>query len=179
MLPHLAGAAAGERGHPLYVSPIQGAGRADNPAHYRVFYASDSAAGAVAEAFGTHGLWSDHLLRGRPDLPGSVTAVAVYDATGTQALDLDDARNLVQRRLRPSEVVTRDRAVTQRWALEIFRAGRWGGVRWWSYYDSRWGSYALWDVSGLRPVEVRALTREDPAVVQAGAVLVRPWMPVR
>ncbi len=165
----------GERGHALHVSAIQGAGRVDNPAHYRVLYASDSPAGAVAEAFGNHGTWTDQLFAGRPDLPGSRTALTEIVARDLSALDLDDARALLERDLRPSRVATRDRSVTQGWALAVFRERRWGGVRWWSYYDSSVGAYGIWDPKKLRVRTVRALDREHPAVVQATALLARPW----
>jgi len=163
------------RGHPLFATPIQGAGRVDNPEHYRTLYASDSATGAIAEAFGNHGIWSPQLLQGPPDLPGSVRALAALDAEKIEILDLDDARELVRRRLRPSAVVTRERSVTQNWALEVFREKRWAGVRWWSYYDPRWGSFGVWHSSSLRPVEITPLTPEHPALIEAANILSRPW----
>lgn len=162
-------------GHPLGVPQVQGAGRVDNPDHYRILYVSDAPAGAVAEAFGNHIIWSDGLLRGRPGLPGSTTALAVYSAPGLGVVDLDDPRALLRRRLKPSEVVTRDRAVSQAWALRIFHEGRASGVRWWSRYDSAWGSYGLWDTKRITVREVGALTRDHPAVVEARRILGRSW----
>jgi hypothetical protein len=154
---------------------VQGAGRIDNPEHYRALYASDSAAGAVAEAFGNHATWTPHLLAGRPDLAGSVRALAALDAGETDVLDLDDARQLVRRQLRPSSVVTRERAVTQEWALRAFEEKRWSGVRWWSYYDSRWGAFGLWNFKDVRVLDVIPLTPEHPALLEAAAILARPW----
>lgn len=162
-------------GHPLFTAPIQGAGRVDNPEHYPTVYASDSPAGAIAEAFGNHAIWSPQLLQGPPDLPGSVRALVALDAKKIEVLDLDDARELVRRELRPSAVVSRERAVTQRWALEAFREKRWGGVRWWSYYDPRWGSFGVWHWSNLHALEIAPLTPEHPALVEAASVLSRPW----
>src|SRR5437867_1510120 len=112
---------------------------------------------------------------GPPGLPGSVRALATLDAEKIDVLDLDDARELVRRKLRPSAVVTRERAVTQRWALTIFREKRWGGVRWWSYYDPRWGSFGVWRWSNLHALEIAPLTPEHPALVEAASVLSRPW----
>jgi RES domain-containing protein len=157
------------------VSPVQGAGRVDNPAHYRVLYASDCATGAVAEAFGNHDQWTDQLLAGRPDLPGSRTALAEFEAHDLAALDLDDPQALLERELRPSRVVTRDRTVTQEWALRIYREERWGGIRWWSYHDPRAGSFGIWDTGRLRARRVVALDREHPSVVAAAALLRRRW----
>ena len=175
VLPWVAGARKGEAGHALHRASRQGAGRVDNPEHYRVLYASDAAAGAVAEAFGNHAVWTPMLLGGRPGLPGSVRALATFDAPGAETLDLDDARRLVERELRPSVVVARDRSLTQRWALGVFEEKHWAGIRWWSHYDSRWGSFGLWDIARLKLVEVVPLTPGHPALLEAAAALSRPW----
>ncbi len=175
VLPWVAGARKGEAGHPMHRSSRQGAGRIDNPEHYRVLYASDAAAGAVAEAFGNHAVWTPLLLLGRPDLAGSVRALATFDAAGIDAVDLDDPSRLVERELRPSAVVARDRSLTQRWALRIFEERRWAGIRWWSPYDSRWGSFGLWDLSKLKLLGAVPLERNHPALLEAAAVLARPW----
>lgn len=173
MCPHITGARRGAAGHPLYLPTPQGAGRLDNPEHYRVLYASDHPAGAVAEAFGNHAVWTAALLAGPPALPGSIRALVSYATSSSRVLDLDDARALLARRLRPSEVVTRDRAVTQPWALAAYREKRWAGIRCWSYYDPRWGSIGLWDTSGLRVASVEPLSFQHPAVTEASGVLVR------
>jgi hypothetical protein len=175
VFPWVAAAHRGEPGHALFASPVQGAGRVDNPGRYTTLYASDSPVGAIAEAFGNHGVWTTQLLQGRPDVPGSVRALAVLDAGKADVVDLDDAHELVRRRLRPSAVVTRDRSVTQSWALAIFGEKRWAGVRWWSYHDPRWGSFGLWDLVKLRCLEVIRLTPDDPALREAARILARPW----
>ncbi|HEX9823517.1 MAG TPA: RES domain-containing protein [Actinomycetota bacterium] len=175
VLPWVKGARAGTTGHPLFVPPVQGAGRLDNPEHYLVLYASDAPAGAVAEAFGNLAEWSDGLFEGRPSIPGSATVLATYELEGAEVLDLDDAAALQARGLKPSDVVTRDRTVTQRWALDVFREGRWAGARWWSYHDPRWGSFGVWAVERLRVVDVEPLSRDHPAVREAGSVLLRLW----
>lgn len=174
VLPWLPGALAGDPGHPLYVPRPQGAGRIDNPEAYLVLYASDSPAGAVAEAFGNHAVWTEHLLVGRGDIPRSRTALAAYE-TDAPILDLDDPAVLHARGLRPSRIVTGDRTCTQRWALDLFREGRWVGVRWWSYFDPDWGSHGVWDPACLAPAEVVPLTADHPALVEALRVLHRPW----
>lgn len=176
VLPWLRDAVSGEPGHPLYVPEHQGTGRADNVDRYAAVYFSSAPAGAVAEAFGNVSAWTTSMVV-RPKLPGSVRALVTYDLPDDPPIfDLDDARSLEQLGLRPSEVVTRDRAVTQRWALAIFEQRRWVGVRWWSYYDPKWYSYALWDLANLVPQldTIRPLTLDDPAVVQAAETLRRP-----
>jgi hypothetical protein len=128
VFPWLPEAREGDPGHALYVPTPGGAGRADNPLHYRALYFSDSPAAAVAEAFGTLKLWSPQMFV-RPDLPGSVRTLAEYELPdGANAIfDLDDASALASLGVRPSQVVTRDRRVTQRWALEVFEQGKWAG----------------------------------------------------
>lgn len=176
VLPRLRDAAPGEPGHPLYVPEHQGAGRADNADRYSATYLSSAPPGAVAEAFGNVSAWTSSMLV-RPKLPGSVRALVTYELPDDVPIfDLDDVRSLEQLGLRPSEVVTRDRAVTQRWALAIYEQQRWAGVRWWSYYDPKWYSYALWDITGLVPRmdAIRPLTIDDPAVIEAAETLRRP-----
>ncbi len=172
--PWLAGAPVGEPGHALYVPEPGGAGRADNPGRYRALYLSSAPAGAIAETFGALKLWKPRMFR-RPDLPGSVRALATYElADALPIFDLDDPDALKALGLRPSQVVTRDRAVTQPWAFAIFLQHRWSGVRWWSYYEPSWYSYAVWEIGALTLVAVRALTMRDPAVIEASQMLRRP-----
>lgn len=174
VFPWLEAAGANEPGHALHVPVPQGTGRIDNPEHYQVLYASDSPEGAVAERFGNHAIWTDGLLAGPPYLAGSVRALGTYEAE-LEALDLDDARSLLDLELRPSQVVTRDRGVTQAWALRVYRTERWDGVKWWSYWDPAWGSFGIWRPDGFETVSVEPLSRDHPAVEGARIVLTRIW----
>lgn len=177
VLPYRPDAAEGERGHPLFVPAPSGAGRVDSPGNYDVLYLSSAPAGAVAEAFGGIPLWTAAMLR-TPSFQRGYRAVATYELPDRLSiLDLDDADALKRLRLRPSDVVTRDRAVTQRWALAAYLERRWIGVRWWSYYDPNWYSYALWDRRRLTLSGVEALSLDHPAVAEAAAVLQRPMRP--
>lgn len=176
VLPYVPGARTGSPGHPMFVPSALGAGRVDNPGQYDVLYLGDTAAGAIAEAFGWASTWDASLFRGIPALPGSVRALATYDLDDARVsiCDLDDAARLVELGLRPSQVVTRDRAVTQQWAARIYAQKSLAGVRWWSYYDPRWGSYGVWDVSTLRVTTVTVLDDIDfPDIVEAADVLHR------
>ncbi|MDT4936775.1 MAG: hypothetical protein QOG80_446 [Pseudonocardiales bacterium] len=160
----------------MHLPQSTSAGRIDNPGLYGVLYLGNSSAGAVAEAFGWARLWDARLLRGVPSLPGSVRALARYDLDDDRGpvCDLDDAARLVELRLRPSQVVTRDRTVTQGWATEIHGRHEFAGVSWWSYYDPRWGSVGLWDVSALELVAVDVLDELDrPEIAEAADVLGR------
>lgn len=176
MLPYLPSARPGAAGHPLHLPPSTGASRGDNPGLYDVLYLGDRAAGAVAEAFGWAPIWNTRLFRGTPSLPGSLRALATYSYDVDQATvcDLDDAARLVELGLRPSDVVTRDRSVTQGWAADLFSRNQFAGVRWWSYYDPRWGSFGLWDTAALELLDVEVLDDIDqPDFVEAADVLNR------
>jgi hypothetical protein len=173
VFPWLATAAAGEPGHPAFV-PRLGAGRIDNPDSYLTLYLSDGPGGACAEAFFFKSAWGSSIFRGLPGLPGSVQAITTFELDPEVMIcDLDDASRLLELRLRPSQIVTRDRKVTQAWALRIFREGRWGGIRWWSYYDPRWGSHGIWRTEALSVIGVEPLTLDHPAIAEAADVLNR------
>lgn len=173
VFPFLSTADEREPGGALYVPP-QGGGRFDNPSVYSVLYLSDSEAGAIAEAFGRLPEWTRGILQGSPSLPGSVRAVARYGFDTREAIcDLDDVRRLEALGLRPSEVVSRDYDRTRALALHIYRQQEWAGIRCWSYYNPAWFSFALWDLSGLKLAEVRPLTLETPALIEASRSIVR------
>ncbi len=173
MFPYLAGGDVDQPGGALYTPP-QGNGRADNPDHYSAFYAGDAEAGAMAEAFGRFPEWSETMLRASPALPGSRRAIATFSLPDdTPICDLDDPAQLTALSMRPSQVVSRDYATTQAWALAIFRHNRWQGVKWWSYYDPRWFSLALWAQADLSPSDIRVIALNDRALVQAADILTR------
>lgn len=173
VFPFDANAAPDEPGGALYVPP-QGAGRIDNPSLYAVLYLSDAAQGAIAEAFGRFPEWTPAILAGSPALPGSVRAIAEYELSDNAAVcNLDDAKRLVSLKLRPSEVVTRNYTTTRGWAQAVYEKGEWAGVRWWSYYESQWGSVGLWKCDSLKLHGVRVLTLQDPDLVDASRIVVR------
>jgi hypothetical protein len=70
-------------------------------------------------------------------------------------------------------VVSRDYARTRNWAKAIFDRHEWIGIRWWSYYDPRWTSFGLWDIDGLRLIDVQTLRLTHPAVEEASRTIVR------
>jgi len=173
VFPYLEGGNIFEPGGALYMPP-QGGGRADNPDHYSVVYAGDSEAGAIAEAFGRFPEWGQSMLNGSPSLPGSHRALATFSLAADIAIcNLDDPAQLVELSLRPSQVVTREYRTSQDWSLAIFERNRWNGVKWWSYYDSRWYSYALWDHADLAPTSIRSIHLDDVALAEAAEVLTR------
>lgn len=173
VLPFLPKARPDQPGGALYIPPQSG-GRLDNPDLFSILYLSDSAAGAVAEAFGRFPEWTPALLEGRPSLPGSVRALARYRLPeNVRVCNLDDPGQLVALALHPSEVVSRDYGRTRAWARRIYEQGGWAGVNWWSYYDPRWASTGLWRIDRLAVEEVRELRLEDSAVLEASRTIVR------
>jgi hypothetical protein len=173
VFPYLATSAQDEPGGALYV-PSQGGGRLDNAGSYAVLYASDAAAGAIAEAFGRFFEWTSAILEGSPSLPGSARAIARFELPENSAVcNLDDPAQLVALGLRPSDVVSRDYARSRAWARRIFEQRRWIGLRWWSYYDPQWASYGLWNIEQLALQEVKLLRLDDTALRDASRTIAR------
>lgn len=179
VLPYLANAADDEPGG-VFFRPASGKNRADSPTpgYYRCLYVGDSPSGAIAEAFGRFDDWDNTLFKASPAtpaLPNSHFALATCDLSDTARIcDLDDPTELLARALRPSNVVTRDRAVTQAWAKRIFNERSYVGVNWWSYYDPNWRSLALWDIADLALAQSpRLLRANDPDVIDAARAIAR------
>jgi RES domain len=155
---------------PLWFPRIyQGEGRHDNPDGYGCLYLSTSALSTVVEQLarfrGQRLLPS--LLR-RRGLPLALAGLELDD--GATLVDLDDPVVLRRERLRPSRIATRDRHITQPQALALHDRHRDAvGLRWWSTYEAMWINVTLFEraASQLRVGSVRALSLEDPAVVEA------------
>jgi len=174
VFPYRAASNEGEAGHPLYLHTPQGAGRLDNPDHYLVRYFAYSVEGAVAETFGGLTRWTSAMFA-FPGLAGGERALGAYTLPDeTPILDLDDAHALVERGLRPTQIVSRDRTLTQAWALRISQepAG-WAGVKWWSSYRPHWSILGLWNDAGLEVLAVTPLAIDHPGVIEAAAELAK------
>jgi hypothetical protein len=152
----------------------QGAGRHDNPELYGCLYVSEDPVSAIAEQLapfrGTGTLLPSMLVRfGLPlalaslDLPEAPTVV-----------DLDDPVTLNTERLRPSQVATRRRSVTQIQAAEIHAAHPdVFAIRWWSTLEASWINWTVFDrVSAeLELGGLAELTIDDPVVLEAADLL--------
>jgi hypothetical protein len=175
---YLASAHPDQPGGAFFI-PRQGAGRLDNPTHYSILYASTEPEAAVAESLGPQPslTWATSILRGHPQLPGSVRALATYEVSDLSGVcDLDDPIQLASNGLRPSRVITRDYEITQSWALRLFqRSGshRWNGVRWWSWYEGLWSNIGIWRRDRMRLRAVTVLDLSNPAVVGAARAIGR------
>jgi hypothetical protein len=179
VFPHLPRAKVGERGHPTYRPPSQGKGRLDNPDKYDTWYFALDEMGAVVEAFGTLAEWSEAMFA-FPDLPGARRALATFRLEeSTNLLELDDSLNLVQRNLRPTQVIVRIRPATQAWALRVFNERNglgqrtWEGVQWWSYYGPSLRIVGYWGDSTPELVGVEPLHLGHRAVHEAARCLPR------
>jgi hypothetical protein len=160
----------GQRDGPLWVPrEFQGEGRHDNPDLYGCLYLADRAVSCAVEQLARfRGQRLLPALLRRRGLPLALADLELAD--GLELLDLDDPVVLRRERLRPSQVATRDRSLTQPQARALHdRHSRAAGLRWWSTYEALWINVTLFEraASQLRLRSVRALTVDDPVVVQA------------
>jgi RES domain len=153
--------------------PFQGTARHDNPSRYGCLYAAEQPATAVAETLapfrGTGDLEPEMLTR-----MGRRLALARLDLRGAGLLDLDDPAVLLDAGMRPSEVATRRREVTQPEAARLFDTHPdAAGLRWWSTLEASWICATLFDRAArhLRVRDVRPLAPEDEPVRAAAAFL--------
>ena len=173
VFPHHAAASLGEPGHPLYVHPDQGRGRWDNPDVYSAIYTAGSPSGAIGETFAGLSTWSGAMLP-FPSVPGSVRALGVYglEEEANALLDLDDARMLLQRGLRPTDVVIRNRPRTQAIARAVHAEAAWAGMSWWSMHRPQWTLYVIW-IPELLSVERVEPIAGHPALLDSSRLLAK------
>lgn len=159
-------------GGALFV-PARDDGRIANPDLYSELYLSTAPAGAVSEAFGRFDVWDASMLsRYRHHF-----ALAEFELDDSANIcELDNAGRLLSYNLAPSDVVARDRVVTQAWAARIYATKKWIGISWWSRYDASWQSMGLWQRRGLHLQNApEVLTLQHPALLEAAAQLPR-WL---
>jgi hypothetical protein len=148
---------------------FQGDGRHDNPDVYGCLYLSDRPESCIAEqlaAFRGQRLAASMLRR--RGLPLALGRLEIRDSA--KLIDLDDASVLLRERLRPSQVATRTRAVTQPQALALYRRHpRAAGLRWWSSWEALWANVTVFDraAAALRAIEVTELTLDHPTLLEA------------
>jgi hypothetical protein len=179
VFPHLAKAKPGESGSATYLHRPQGGNRLDNPTVYDAWYFGMTPEAAVGEVFGDQARWRDSMFR-LPALKGSRKVLGLYeiDETAVPILNMDDAKVLLDRHLRPTQVVARNYSVTQGWALDIYNENRWAGVQWWSFQRPHWTVFCLWvpvgDPCPARFVEHEDLDLNHRSVIDAARSLERP-----
>jgi hypothetical protein len=175
LLPQLPNTAPTSPGGALWFPrELQGAGRHDNPDRYGCLYVSESPVSAVAEALapfrGTGALIPAMLIRA--GLPLVLARLELED--DSQVVDLDDPRVLERTRLRPSQVATNVRAVTQAYAARIFdEHPAAAGLRWWSTLEASLVNLTLHGRSAdaLHLLDAEQLALEHSATREAADML--------
>lgn len=155
---------------PLWFPKIfQGEGRHDNPDIYGCLYLADRPISAVVEQLARfRGQRLTMALLHRRERPLAL-ATLTLDARA-ELVDLDDPQVLDREKLRPSQVATRDRKMTQPQARALYKRHRQlAGLRWWSTFESQWTHVTLFDRASrrLKLESVEALTLEHAAVQDA------------
>jgi hypothetical protein len=158
---------------------LQGNGRHDNPEVYGCLYVSMEPVSAVAEQIqrmaGTSLEEVDLIRRGLP----LALATIDFEESG-ELVDLDDPAVLVGEGLRPSQIATNDRSVTQAGAAEVHaRHPGAAGLRWWSTIEALWPNVTLFDRADelLAVEDVHPLELGDGIVVEAADYLGIPISP--
>jgi hypothetical protein len=165
-----AAAQATEQDGPLWFPRgFQGDGRHDNPQRYGVLYLADREVSCVVEQLARfRGQRLVAALLRRRGLPLALAEIELPD--DAQIIDLDEPRVLQAEQLRPSQVATRRREVTQPQALALYRSHpRAAALRWWSTFESLWANVTVFARAArrLQLHDVRELTLDDPAVLEA------------
>ena len=148
----------------------QGSGRHDNPPLYGAFYCSLDSISCIAEALQPFRgqTFTERDLKRHANW---ILALATFELSDQAALvDLDDARELVARLLRPSVVATADRRGTQSLAARLYEEDAIGFL-WWSALESLWINCTLFrerTQSNLQlAAEPLALTFDNPSLIAA------------
>src|SRR6266487_2358201 len=115
-----------------------------------------------------------------PAIPDGRWALATYFLDDDlPLLHLDDARNLYARGLRPTQVIERNRAATQAWALSVYEERddqgirKWQGIKWWSYHRPHWRIIGYWGNQIPHLLAIEGLSLASPAVADAAISLRR------
>jgi len=166
---------------PLWFPRVyQGDGRHDNTDRYGCLYLSTvPVSGLVEQLARFRGQRLIPSLLRRRGLPLAIADLELPD--DAELVDLDDPAVLRRERLRPSIVATRHRETTQAQARRLHEThASAAGLRWWSSYESTWINVTLFDraAARLRVQSVRALTLDDPLVIEAADLFgLRPIRP--
>jgi hypothetical protein len=134
---------------PEYILPagVQTGGRFDLGTSPTLYLALEDPAHALAEVLqslrGSRALRAGHLRRkprGRPGifLPLAVVETWVDAAVYDMLPDLGDPANLVRLGIRPDDLASRERIVTQRISRKLHHDHWLPGFRWWSAFSGDW-----------------------------------------
>jgi hypothetical protein len=147
-------------------------GRIANPTLYKELYLGGSAQAAIAETFGRLPSWSDRDFLHATGRSLCLASYALPD--GLPIFDMDDAGALVKLGLKPSDIAVRERAVSQRWARDVYNLKSSIGITWWCYYEPSWSVYGLWDIDELTiDAGPEPLHTKHPLVIETATAIVR------
>jgi hypothetical protein len=157
--------------------------------HPPVLYLAHSPEHAITELLqGFRGtpLTPEHLVRADPAAPGTSHTLALVQArlptaTETRLPDLADPAVLVEFDIRPDQLASHDRAVTQAISRRVHSApAGHHGFRWWSALTGEWHVTVLFldrvDPKSIEYTRPEPVTLDHPAV-QAAARFLR--MPIK
>lgn len=153
--------------------PLQGDGRHDNPDRYGCLYVSEREVSTVVEQLAR--FRAQHLIESmlwRRGLPLAIAEIEI--SARARLIDLDDPAVLADRGLRPSQVASRNRTLTQAQARLIHeKDSKTDGLLWWSMFEATWINLTLFDRARrqLRLIGVRRLSVTDPLVREAAEFL--------
>ncbi len=166
-----AAAADAPGGALFFPRPHQGDGRHDNPDAYGCLYVAVDAVSAVVEQLARFrgSVFVPQILI-RRGLPLGLARIELDERA--RLVDLDDPAVLQAHGLRPSQVATRTRSLTQAQALAFFRTGA-AGLRWWSTFEALWANVTVFDrvARRLRLAAVERLDADHPASREAAELL--------
>ncbi len=169
VFPWDASAQPGDPFTPQYVLPagVQTGGRFDLPDTSTLYLALEEPAHALAEVLqslrGKRMIRSGHLRRKERGRPGRFHPLAVVETWIPASLfdtfpDLGDPQNLVDLGIRPDDLSSRDRLVTQRISQRLHEEHGLAGFRWWSAFGGQWHVALLY----LDRIDPMAIHYEDP-----------------
>lgn len=153
---------------------LQGAGRHDSPDRYGCLYVGERQLSPIAESLAPF-RGSGPLVAGMLERAGTTLALArLVLADDSELIDLDDPGALRELGLRPSEVATAARPITQAYAARLFESRPEAvGLRWWSTIEASLINVTLYDRarSRLEFVDVDPLTVDHGGVREAAELL--------
>jgi RES domain len=146
---------------PQYVLPagVQTGGRFDLSDTPTLYLALEDPAHALAEVLqslrGKREIRNGHLRRGVRGSPGVYHPLAIVETWMPDAIydalpDLGDPRKLVELGIRPDDLSSRDRPLTQRISRTLHDDHGLPGFRWWSAFGGQWHVAVLYNELKLR-----------------------------
>lgn len=163
-------AAMDRPGGALFI-PRSSTGSFDNPDLFQGLYCAASPEAAIGERFARLRAWRPATFQNAK----ATFALATIDTQDLALADLGHVPTLTKLGIqRVTDVVTRDRAVSQPVAARAYHLGAAHGLSWWSAYVADWTNVLLWDTTRLTLVgQPEPLSVAHPAVAASADTLPR------